>query len=246
MTVNRRTLLETLSLSVLAAGTGLTSSAAFALSSSEQAPETASTHEGRTLHDLLVLLFPGFETIDAMGPVEMLGNLEGLTIRFASVEGGIVKSAQGVPVLTEAWSDARKAGPVDWLLVPGAAPAYLNLPDAFFSMVKGAAEGASEVMTVCTGSVLLARTGLLDGKAATSNKNAIGMALSRFPKVRWVKRARWVEDGKFTTSSGLTAGTDMALGFVAKRFGVEEARRIAVFTEYRWNEDPTDDPFAKD
>lgn len=152
-------------------------------------------------HDLIVLLFPGFETIDAMGPVEMLGNLPYVAIRFASLSGGVIKSAQGVPVATEKWRPA----PTNWLLVPGAAPQHLDLPEAFFAMLKRSAEAASEVMTVCTGSVLLARTGLLDGRRAATNKNAMGMAVKRFPAVRWAERARWVEDGKFTLRRSASA-----------------------------------------
>ena len=58
------------------------------------------------------------------------------------------------------------------------------------------------------------------------------------------KKARWVVDGRFYTSSGISAGMDMALGFIADRYGEEEAQRIAGFTEYRRIADPSDDPFA--
>ena len=51
--------------------------------------------------ELSVLLFPGFETIDAMGPVEMFGNLRDFSMRFVSLEGGVVKSARALPVMTE-------------------------------------------------------------------------------------------------------------------------------------------------
>lgn len=188
-----------------------------------------------------MVLFPGFETIDAMGPVEMLGCLEGATTRWVSLSGGVVTSAQGVPVMTEKMDDDAP----EILLIPGAAPQWLKLEPAFFDAIRRAAEKAQYVLTVCTGSFLLARTGFLNGRKATSNKNAIPMVLENAPKVLWQKKARWVEDGNVWTSSGITAGTDMALGFIAKTRSVEEARRIAAFTEYRWNEDAADDPFAK-
>ncbi len=158
-----------------------------------------------------------------------------------SLSGGVVTSAQGVPVMTEKMDDDAP----EILLIPGAAPQWLKLEPAFFDAIRRAAEKAQYVLTVCTGSFLLARTGFLNGRKATSNKNAIPMVLENAPKVLWQKKARWVEDGNVWTSSGITAGMDMALGFIAKTRSVEEARRIAAFTEYRWNEDAADDPFAK-
>lgn len=190
---------------------------------------------------ITVVLFPGFETIDAMGPVEMLGYLEGATTRWVSLSGGVVTSAQGVPVMTEKMDDDAP----EILLIPGAAPQWLKLEPAFFDAIRRAAEKAQYVLTVCTGSFLSARTGFLNGRKATSNKNAIPMVLENAPKVLWQKKARWVEDGNVWTSSGITAGMDMALGFIAKTRNSEEARRIAALTEYRWNEDAAGDPFAK-
>lgn len=63
--------------------------------------------------------------------------------------------------------------------------------------------------------------------------------------MKWIKEARWVEDGKFFTSSGISAGTDMALALIQKLFGRDEAIRIANGAEYEWNEDSHHDPFAK-
>lgn len=59
------------------------------------------------------------------------------------------------------------------------------------------------------------------------------MVMKAVPQVNWQKKARWVVDGRFYTSSGISAGMDMALGFIADRYGEEEAQRIAGFTEYR-------------
>lgn len=190
--------------------------------------------------NLTVVFFPGFETIDAMGPVEMLGNLAD-SMRFVSLDGGIVKSAQGVSVMTEKFVSED---PVRILLVPGAAPQVLPKEKAFFEAGKAAAQKAEYVLTVCTGSFLVAQTGLLKGRKATSNKKALPMVMKRVPDVNWQKKARWVADGKFYTSSGITAGMDMALGFIADRYGENEARRIAAFTEYRRSADPADDPFT--
>ena len=93
---------------------------------------------------------------------------------------------------------------------------------------------------------MLAKTGLLNGRRATSNKRAMDWVVSVNPAVNWVHRARWVVDGKFYTSSGVSAGIDMALGFLADRFGQEAAEEAALGAEYLWNRDRDNDPFACD
>ena len=68
---------------------------------------------------------------------------------------------------------------------------------------------------------------------------------SQGPAVQWVKEARWVEDGKFVTSSGVAAGIDMTLAVIAKLAGTDVAERIAVRMEYEWHRDAGWDPFAR-
>lgn len=99
-------------------------------------------------------------------------------------------------------------------------------------------------LSVCTGSALLAKTGLLNNKKATSNKKAFEWVKSINANVLWIEKARWVVDQKYYTSSGVSAGIDMVLGFVAERFGMIEAKKIAENIEYIWNSDPNNDPFA--
>ena len=69
-------------------------------------------------------------------------------------------------------------------------------------------------------------------------------AVSVHPNVRWQRRARWVSDGKYYSSSGVSAGIDMALGFIRDRSGEEKAQEAADAMEYLWNSDPENDPFA--
>ena len=100
-------------------------------------------------------------------------------------------------------------------------------------------------LTVCTGSALLAKTNLLNGRKATSNKGAFEWVKSVNSNVKWENCARWVVDGKFYTSSGISAGIDMALGFVADRIGLEKSIEIAQAIEYVWNSNKNNDLFAK-
>ena len=101
------------------------------------------------------------------------------------------------------------------------------------------------MLAVCTGTVLLATTGLLDGRRATTNKKDFTATIPYGPNVDWIPQARWVQDGKFFTSSGVSAGMDMSLAVMAKLFGQEAAEAVAVGTEYDWRNDPQWDPFAK-
>ena len=93
--------------------------------------------------------------------------------------------------------------------------------------------------------VLLATTGILDGRKATTNKLDFTQTVPLAPNVEWIAQARWVEDGKFFTSSGVSAGIDMTLAAIARLFGEETAREIAYGTEYEWHDDASWDPFAK-
>ena len=99
-------------------------------------------------------------------------------------------------------------------------------------------------MSVCTGSALLARAGLLDGLRATSNKQVFGLARVQSDSVDWVESARWVDSGKMVTSSGVSAGTDMGLVVIARLFDEDTALRVADATEYTRHRDADVDLFA--
>jgi putative intracellular protease/amidase len=190
-----------------------------------------------------ILLFDGFETLDAMGPAEVFGRLpEHYGIACRSVAGGTATSAHNI-VFATAPFPADTSGGI--LLIPGGMGTRALVRDAnFLAEVKKLCEAAQSVLTVCTGSALLAKTGLLDGRRATTNKIAFGWASSQGERVRWEKRARWVADGKYYTSSGVSAGIDMALGFIEERHGRKTAEEAARQIEYLWNDDRENDPFA--
>jgi len=190
-----------------------------------------------------ILLFPDFETLDAFGPVEVLGRIEQYRLHYVSVSGGMIVSRQGIPVLTENINDADLSG---ILMIPGGQGTRSLVDEKeFINMLKNVVLQSEYCLTVCTGSALLARTGLLDNKKATSNKRAFEWVKSINSNVMWIGRARWVVDCKYYTSSGVSAGIDMVLGFVAHRFKNKKAKEIAENIEYIWNDDPNNDKFAK-
>ena len=170
-----------------------------------------------------MVLFDGFELLDVFGPLEMFGMLKDrVEIVMIADKAGPVRSGAGPQTIADhGFADAPK---LDIVMVPGGLGTRreVNNPD-FLAAVRTLAQDTPQVATICTGSGLLAKTGLID----------------------WIPHARWVEDGKYISSSGISAGTDMALGLIAKLYGKEMARWVANRTEYRWQEDASDDPFAK-
>jgi transcriptional regulator GlxA family with amidase domain len=190
-----------------------------------------------------VILFNDFETIDAFGPVEVIGKLEKLyEIEYYSEKGGIVRSSQNVRVETLPLSGIVDGGII---LIPGGFGTRREVNnEALIKSIKELAGRSEFLLTVCTGSALLAKTGLLKKRNATTNKMAFDWAAGIDKDVDWIRKARWTVDGKYYTSSGVSAGIDMTLGFVEDRHGKELAERIAKGIEYIWNEDKENDPFC--
>ncbi len=190
-----------------------------------------------------IVLFDDFETLDAFGPAEVAGKLEQeYALGCFSLAGRVVRSSQGVRVETRPLADLPDDGV---LLIPGGMGTRTQVESAsLINRLRSLALHSRSVLTVCTGAALLARTGLLDGLPATTNKRAFDWVVTQGPRVLWRKRARWVRADRFYTASGVSAGIDMTLGFVADQLGPEIAERIAQGIEYVWNRDPDEDPFA--
>jgi len=201
--------------------------------------------EVKSSRSIGVVLFREFELLDVFGPLEMYGMVpESFEICMVAERGGEVASRQGPKSVVEnEFSEGRQ---FDILLVPGGRGTRkeVNNP-TLLQWLRNQSTGAEYVTSVCTGSALLARAGVLDGVRATTNKRAFAWAASQGDNVNWVKEARWVEDGKFFTSSGVSAGMDMSLAVIDKLLGEETAGQVATWTEYEWHSDASWDPFAK-
>ena len=197
------------------------------------------------------VMYPGFEMLDMFGPLEMFSMLGSTRVAISMV----AERADPVPT---AVAENVTAGPkvlpdttfaeapqYDLLLVPGGfgtLPALESTP--LLEFLRDQAASADVVASVCSGSVLLARAGLLDGKRATSNKQLFALATREAAPVEWVEEARWVEDGNVFTSSGVSAGTDMALAIIERLYDVATAESAAAAAEYTWHRDKDHDPFV--
>ena len=192
-----------------------------------------------------VLLFEGFELLDVFGPLEAWGmhaEIAGAcTIVTAAEKAGAVKSAQGPRAMADyALADCPQ---IDVMLVPGGIGTRREVenPPAF-GMVE-AARGTSGNRELrmhrrgVVGARRIARRTPRDLQQAL-----VEMVTEQGPAVEWVRQARWVEDGKFATSSGVSAGIDMTLAMIARLAGDEVAERVAIPMEYEWHRDPSWDP----
>jgi transcriptional regulator GlxA family with amidase domain len=192
-----------------------------------------------------VLLFPEFELLDVFGPLEAFGHAKDF-FRIVTVaeRPGPVTSAQGPRAVADFGFDDCPA--LDIVLVPGGMGTRREVDNvSLVDWIARQATRAETLTSVCTGAALLAKAGVLDGRRATSNKRAFAWVTEQGPKVDWVRQARWVDDGNVVTSSGVSAGIDMALHLIGRMAGPALRDDIATRMEYEWHADAAHDPFAK-
>lgn len=194
---------------------------------------------------LAAFVFPGFQTLDYFGPVEMLGDgLYDIEVVTVAQTNAPVPSRHGQRLHVDKTCAEQDA--YDLVLIPGGDAALTAAQDPeLLEWIRTVSATAERVMAVCTGTILLGMSGALDGRKATTNKLDFLETIHHAPKVEWVRQARWVQDGKFYTSSGVSAGMDMALAVLADLYGVEKAEITAETSEYIWTQDPQVDPFAQ-
>lgn len=182
-----------------------------------------------------VLLFDKFETLDAFGPVEILSQIKDFKINYISKDGAVVHSYQGFKIIT---GDVKSIDKNGILVITGGIGVRDLFNDTdFLNMLKHLAEESRFCLSICTGSALRAKCGVLN------NRKALEWVKQTNENVIWIDKSRWVVDGKFYTSSGVSAWMDMALGFVSDQFGKDTAYEISEFIEYIWNEDKSKNIF---
>jgi putative intracellular protease/amidase len=179
--------------------------------------------------NIAILLFDRLTALDAVGPYEVLSRLPGAKVTFVAEEAGPKRTDTGQLALTADASLAELAHP-EIVVVPGGPGQAALMQDGPVRDWLRAAHQTSEWTTsVCTGSLILAAAGLLEGKRATSNWQALE-ELGTFGVE--VIPERVVFDGKLATAAGVTAGIDMALGLVARIANEQMAQAIQLGIEY--------------
>ena len=211
------------------------------------------------------LLLPGYQLIDGVGPIEYIESHTQATLRNA---GGVPEdiSSKGANIV---WhyihSDLSPVQPstgspqyptttyrdcpeLDYLLVAGGNP-FTPLPEGCAAFLKDliAKESFRGLLTVCTGSVIVAQSGILDGLHMCSDKfalRALANAGQLNRKVKWVGDKRWNVDGKVWSSAGITAGLDLAAEFARVHFDPAVVEIVKDLAEYLPSP-AQPDPFAR-
>jgi len=184
-----------------------------------------------------VALFDGAEELDWAGPWEVLAAWaeqwpdDGVRVFTLARSDGVVRCAKGLRVLPdETWETAP---PLDVLVYPGGRGTRTELKDdAVLDWVRGLAGGGTVVASVCTGSLVLAAAGLLDGKPATTHWQSLELLPALGSEIEVRPHDRFVDTGAVITAAGVSAGIDMALHLVARLDSPERAREVRRYIQY--------------
>jgi transcriptional regulator GlxA family with amidase domain len=179
--------------------------------------------------NIAIVLYDKLTALDAIGPYEVLSRLPGATLRFVAVEPGPVRTDNGMLTLLAEHSLAD-AGQPDIVLVPGGpGEVAARAGGAVLEWLTEVDRTSTWTTSVCTGSLILAAAGLLDGRRATSHWLALD-ELGRLGAEAVDERV--VFDGKLATAAGVSAGIDMALALAARVAGDTVAQAIQLGIEY--------------
>jgi putative intracellular protease/amidase len=179
---------------------------------------------------IAIVTYPGFTALDFIGPYEVLRWLPDAEVRFVWHEPGPVTADSGVLVVGATHSFAETPSP-DVVLVPGGMTTVEHARDeALLDWVRRAHQNATWTASVCSGSIILAAAGLLNGKRATSHWMTLPIVktLGAIP----VGDERVVQEGDIVTSAGVSAGIDLALWLAGRIGGDDRAKAIQLSMEY--------------
>ncbi len=179
--------------------------------------------------EITILIFDRLTALDAVGPYEVLSRLPDATVTFVAEEPGAKRTGNGFLALTADASLTDVPDP-DVVLVPGGVGQEGLMDDGpVHEWLRRVHETSTWTTSVCTGSLILAAAGLLEGKRATSHWLALE-ELGRLGAIPVSERV--VFDGKIVTAAGVSAGVDMALTLAAEIAGDQVAQAIQLSIEY--------------
>jgi putative intracellular protease/amidase len=179
--------------------------------------------------ELVILLFDGLTALDAVGPYEVLSRVPGVELSFVAAEPGVKRTDNGLLQLVADRAITDVPHP-DVLLVPGGhGEVKVRDDERVLDWLRAAHESTRFTTSVCTGSLVLAAAGLLDGLRATTHWTGME-ELARLGAVPIDERV--VREGKIITAAGVSSGIDMALGLAAELTDDDTARAIQLSIEY--------------
>jgi transcriptional regulator GlxA family with amidase domain len=205
-----------------------------------------------------ILVFDGFEPIDVFGFAEAFAIARFLGQGYAAdppypfetkliaKQVAKVKSINGPSVMPD-WDFAQALKePLDVLMVPGGGGTWPLLDekadkdgvDALLAWMRAMDKKVRIMASVCVGAAVLAKCGFLDGLPAATNHSSFVWVAQHGPRVLWDNVARWVDAGKYVSSAGVSAGTDLGFYLVSRLAGRAVAEIAAKAAEYDWHRDP--------
>lgn len=212
-----------------------------------------------------LLLFEGFQVLDAAGPMDCLNILA----MFMEKEMKVSVIAKSLDFVTPGPADKSQPGgafngqqlykpthtfdnapQLDVLIVPGGRGCRADLKEEV-DFIRRVHDGYDEkppaqyLFSVCTGSAIFARAGILSNVRATSNKMSWTWVTEQGKSTHWIARARWVEDGRIWTCSGVSAGIDGMVAWIARVYGEDAAQQVCNIIEHTRVKESGDDPFAE-
>jgi len=182
---------------------------------------------------IAIALWDGVEELDFAGPFEVLTawsrmSERPISVRTVASSAATVRCAHDLRVVPDAtWADVGK---LDLLVLPGGDTRPLQADDGFLERLRGVAGSGTLMTSVCTGALVYAKAGLLDGRPATTHWSALDRLADLGVNVD--REARFVDDGDVVTAAGVSAGIDMALHLVARLESVERAQEVRRYIQY--------------
>lgn len=176
------------------------------------------------------LIYPGFTTLDAVGPFDVLSRLPGADVQFVSKAAGAVPNDNGF-LSVQATRSLQEFTDPDVLVIPGGSSGTRQAAEdpEILEWVVAAHAGTTWTTSVCTGSLILGAAGILNGLDATTH----WAACDELQKCGASYRAtRWVQQGKIITAAGVSAGIDMGLFLAGELVGPEAAQALQLILEY--------------
>jgi transcriptional regulator GlxA family with amidase domain len=168
--------------------------------------------------------------LDAIGPYEILSRLPDANVQFVAKEKGLIVADTHFLKL-EATYSITEIQSADILLIPGSIIGFIreSKDKELLNWIQKIHQTTTFTTSVCSGSIILAAAGLLNGKKATSHWGAVHL-LNDFGAIPM--NERYIQDDKIITAQGVSAGIDMALFVVSQILGIENAKAYQLFIEY--------------
>jgi transcriptional regulator GlxA family with amidase domain len=186
---------------------------------------------------IAIALFDGAEELDWAGPWEVLSSWalrwpdDGVEVLTVAESDGPIRCAKGLRVLADRTWD--QLGTVDVLVYPGGIGTRSQLGDERIrERIRSRAAAGTLMTSVCTGSLVFADAGLLDGRPATTHWRALELLATLGERIELRPDARFVDDGEIITAAGVSAGIDVALHLVARLHSTERATEVRREIQY--------------